>query len=190
MQLRLGARSGRCSCGGASRGRGTRGGGLGAVQLHGAGTAVAPGTLAAAAAPAGRPLPVRGSCRGLAPRRQGSSSSHPPPASYDFSFVVAVTRVCFLVCCLRCFPAAPALRPPPPSLWFNLPLSPSVLCTANYVKICISSPLPAPHPRPHPHLLEKQNPTSQNLSGPEAARRRGADLWSGSRWPIAVLGAH
>lgn len=165
MQLRRGARSGRCSCGGASRGRGARGGGLGAVQLHGAGTAAAPGTLAAAAAPAGRPLPGWGSCRGLSPWRRGSGSSHPPPASYDFSFVVAVTRVCFLVCCLRCFPAAPALRPPPPSLWFNLPLSPSVLCTANYVKICIASHphprrLPAPHPCPH--LLEKQNPASQN----------------------------
>lgn len=105
-------------------GRGARGGGLGAVQLQGAGTAAAPGTRAAAAAPGGRPLPGRGSCRGLAQWRQGSGGSHPPPASYDFSFVVAVTRVCFLVCCLRCFPAAPALRPPPPSLWFNLPLSP------------------------------------------------------------------
>lgn len=86
----------------------------------------------------------RGGPGGSRAGRWGSGRSPPPPpaASYDFSFVVAMTRLCFLVCCLRCFPAAPALRPPPPSLWFTLPLSPSVLCTAKYGKICISSLLP------------------------------------------------
>lgn len=41
-----------------------------------------------------------------------------------------------------------------------------------------------------PYLSEKQNPNLTSLSGPAVAGPEGVDLWSGSRWAIAVLGTH
>lgn len=142
---------------------------------------------------------VAGRPRGLARRGVGEAvaATFLPRASYDFSFVVAVTRVCFLVCCLRCFPAAPALRPPPPSLWFNLPLSPCVFCTVNYMEICISPPLrSSPLRTLAPHSLGKKiqktktkNPTLQTLSGPRGSKTvKGLICGVGVAGPLRCLG--
>lgn len=143
---------------------------------------------------------VAGRPRGLARRGVGEAVAAtflPRASSYDFSFVVAVTRVCFLVCCLRCFPAAPALRPPPPSLWFNLPLSPCVFCTVNYMEICISPPLrSSPLRTLAPHSLGKKiqktktkNPTLQTLSGPRGSKTvKGLICGVGVAGPLRCLG--
>lgn len=140
------------------------------------------------------PPPPPGGCscreaRGLAgrPGRRGSGSHHPPPpppppprpaSSYDFSFVAALTRVCFLGCCGRCFPAAPARRPPPPSLWLNLPLSPSVLIAQPTTGRFAWLPTP---PRPPTSLKNKTRPPP--APRPRGSWTRGVDLWTGSRRP-------
>lgn len=95
------------------------GGGVRAAAAAAPGTAAAPGPVQLQGRGRGRARRPGCGCReapGAGARRRGSGRR---AASCDFSFVVSATRVCFLGRCGRCFPAAPALCPAPPSRWFH-----------------------------------------------------------------------
>lgn len=93
--------------------------------------------------------------------RRGSGSNHPPPPG------------CFLrlfFCCCR-----------DPALFPRLLLKVFSCCTGS----APSTSFPVVEPSSFPECF-----VHSQLSGPAVAGREGVDLWSGSRWPVAVLGTH
>lgn len=171
------------------------GGGVRAAAAAAPGTAAAPGPVQLQGRGRGRARRPGCGCReapGAGARRQRGSGRR--AASCDFSFVVAATRVCFLGRCGRCFPAAPALCPAPPSRWFHPSSFPECFMHGE-LREDLHPPPPSLKPHTHPgapcpHLRETKPQTSQNLRGSAVARLGRVGLWSGCLRAIAVLGAH